>query len=389
MADGASFEHTALEDPARQIRLLKLEPSQDGDNGDTIRLSLTVHGFGPSLQTPPYTALSYTWGPPRPTRQVTLNDKAFSIRENLWLFLRAIHPDSAEGEPLAADTYLWIDQLTIDQSNSAEKSHQVAMMGDIYSRAATVLVWLGPAGADSLHAEAFINARSPQRSALAITTTTPEMRRGAARLLHRPYWTRLWVIQELALARKLAFRCGAWTFPFNDLTRLTGLEGASDWVVSCYGAITVARAQRPLHEVILNFHNPNGRDDEGKLFLQCENRLDKIYGLVGLVVPAQRLVVDYAAPAEAVVTQIASIVVKALVEEGEEGTVAGGVPKTVDQSFETAKKVVMASCRALGVSWPSGLDLRRDLENREWEKKPLVDKIQRQLQGAYGWLRGP
>ncbi len=39
----------------------------------------------------------------------------------------------------------WIDAICIDQSSIAEKSMQVPLMSDIYTRAHTVFVWLGDA----------------------------------------------------------------------------------------------------------------------------------------------------------------------------------------------------------------------------------------------------
>jgi hypothetical protein len=39
--------------------------------------------------------------------------------------------------------YLWIDALCIDQTNSTERASQVLLMGDIYSSAKRVIVWLG------------------------------------------------------------------------------------------------------------------------------------------------------------------------------------------------------------------------------------------------------
>ncbi len=39
--------------------------------------------------------------------------------------------------------YLWVDSLSINQADSVERSAQVRMMGDIYSSAQTVAVWLG------------------------------------------------------------------------------------------------------------------------------------------------------------------------------------------------------------------------------------------------------
>jgi hypothetical protein len=39
---------------------------------------------------------------------------------------------------------MWIDAICIHQASDAEKSHQVALMGEIYARAKLVVIWLGP-----------------------------------------------------------------------------------------------------------------------------------------------------------------------------------------------------------------------------------------------------
>jgi hypothetical protein len=38
---------------------------------------------------------------------------------------------------------LWIDSICIDQSSTEERNHQVALMGDVYSMASEVIIWLG------------------------------------------------------------------------------------------------------------------------------------------------------------------------------------------------------------------------------------------------------
>lgn len=38
----------------------------------------------------------------------------------------------------------WIDALCVDQDNVSERSHQVNVMGQIYTAACQVLIWLGP-----------------------------------------------------------------------------------------------------------------------------------------------------------------------------------------------------------------------------------------------------
>jgi hypothetical protein len=39
---------------------------------------------------------------------------------------------------------LWIDALCINQDDVNERTQQVRMMGDVYSSAEQVIIWLGP-----------------------------------------------------------------------------------------------------------------------------------------------------------------------------------------------------------------------------------------------------
>jgi hypothetical protein len=48
------------------------------------------------------------------------------VRENLWQFL--FHMDNWH-----EDYYLWIDALSIDQENTAEKNHRVQLMWEIHA----------------------------------------------------------------------------------------------------------------------------------------------------------------------------------------------------------------------------------------------------------------
>jgi hypothetical protein len=83
-----------------------------------------------------YTALSYTWGQAIADHTIELNGTPFLIRRNLWNFLLQARISRCEG-------YLWIDALCIDQARVGERNHQVGLMGNIYSNAEKVIVWLG------------------------------------------------------------------------------------------------------------------------------------------------------------------------------------------------------------------------------------------------------
>jgi hypothetical protein len=58
------------------------------------------------------------------------------VTKNLYLaLLRLRHPET--------ERTLWVDALCINQVDLDEKRHQIALMADIYTKASTVIMWLG------------------------------------------------------------------------------------------------------------------------------------------------------------------------------------------------------------------------------------------------------
>jgi hypothetical protein len=99
-----------------------------------------------------FTALSYTWGEPIFSQKLILNDVAYPITENLYLFLRRCLQRTEIRR-------LWIDAVCINQHDDAEKSMQVANMLSIYRKASAVRVWLGEAGASTSLALAYLEQK--------------------------------------------------------------------------------------------------------------------------------------------------------------------------------------------------------------------------------------
>ncbi|KAH8761004.1 heterokaryon incompatibility protein-domain-containing protein [Diaporthe sp. PMI_573] len=93
---------------------------------------------------PPYSALSYVWGDPKPTRQIYLGDYLIDVHETLWEFLDETQTSQE------AETWFWTDFLCLDQSDKTEMGEQVQRMGDIYSGAEETLAWLGREGSPSV-----------------------------------------------------------------------------------------------------------------------------------------------------------------------------------------------------------------------------------------------
>ncbi|KAF5720992.1 het-6OR heterokaryon incompatibility (het-6OR allele) [Fusarium mundagurra] len=159
---------------------------------------------------PKYEALSYVWGFSVQNRQMKCNDQTFMITDSLDTALRRLR--------LVGDSRcLWVDQICIDQTSLEERSEQVSIMRDIYSGATLVNAWLGPADAEKTSAVGMI------------ISTLAKMRPGEFReqqyfpeneylqelglparespawgalnsMLSGPYFSRVWILQELALA---------------------------------------------------------------------------------------------------------------------------------------------------------------------------------------------
>ncbi|TPX17989.1 uncharacterized protein E0L32_011936 [Thyridium curvatum] len=120
-----AFHYDPLPEPKNYIRLLELLPSNDG----VISCRLTQWLVS---EAPLYCAISYTWGDTLDTTRIHVNGQEVIVRKNCEYALR-----QAQGQ--RGDRYLWVDSICINQTDDDEKGHQVAMMGDIFSRATSGL----------------------------------------------------------------------------------------------------------------------------------------------------------------------------------------------------------------------------------------------------------
>lgn len=129
------FSHRPLVD-TRSIRLLRVHGSsscQSPIECDIIHTSLDY-----SLEEVCYEAISYCWADQTPTQIVYVEGQDALATKNCEAALRRFRPKKENKM-----RFLWIDSLCIDQKNWAERSRQVILMGEIYSKAEQVLVWLG------------------------------------------------------------------------------------------------------------------------------------------------------------------------------------------------------------------------------------------------------
>lgn len=199
-----------------EIRLLHL------DAYDTV--SQPLHGcLRPTRlsQRPDYVALSYTWADQNGDR--TLCDNIFlgsawtpfAITSNCAAALRRLRSRGAT-------RLIWIDAICIDQTNTGERSHQVSMMRDIYSRAESVAIYLGGTKGQDVDTPAgrLMQRLSDERfragKAVSDNWGGGFDYHGITDLFGQPYWSRIWVIQEVLLARKAEIILGSASIPLHE-----------------------------------------------------------------------------------------------------------------------------------------------------------------------------
>ncbi|KAK2796827.1 hypothetical protein FQN50_009428, partial [Emmonsiellopsis sp. PD_5] len=136
-------------------------------------------------------------------------------------------------------TWMWIDQICINQNDLEERAVQVSLMDQVYQKAQYTMVWLGEA---DLYTELAI------RTVLKIDTAPKELhdtsitpygaddkeiyeREGIpyispdewialASLFLRPYFRRLWVVQENVLSGTILGYCGHHEIPWRSFCRV-------------------------------------------------------------------------------------------------------------------------------------------------------------------------
>jgi hypothetical protein len=233
-AEMQEFTYTPL-GSTQSTRLIKILP------GEAIS-SMKCHIFEINLHDIPvagYSALSYCWGSASKTEPITLNHYPFFVTENLYAALQVLRESHSTN-------LFWIDAICINQSDLEERSAQVQNMKRIYEQASMVVIWLGAGSAETRVAMCFIEkiwdfwnslaaAHGNDKTVLldisvkeastlfdsweGVIDFTPLD--GLALLLRRPWFERVWIVQEA-------------TTPDNDSVVLCGNA------VVCWDALITA-----------------------------------------------------------------------------------------------------------------------------------------------------
>ncbi|KAJ8068274.1 hypothetical protein OCU04_003841 [Sclerotinia nivalis] len=236
--DSPPFVYSSLDKDRQEIRLIKLCTPPKTPEPAFIECCMKVVSLDDNIE---YCALSYVWGDPTPTNMLIIkgDDGSYSlgITTNLSEALKSL-----QASPYGTDTYFWIDAICINQKDDIEKSWQVARMKAIFGQAICVAAWLGVSTKED---EIFFPAALTYSEFLVgiwhrdIQALEPEKlneyvysRKRQFAELHRDdgideklfssvarksWFRRIWILQELFVARRIMFVCGSILCPLERL----------------------------------------------------------------------------------------------------------------------------------------------------------------------------
>ena len=320
------FIYTSL--PIGHIRLLGLSSSSQNDTGTDLEGSVLSYRLAtfPIEDCPSYEAISYCWGIEAASELCWLNDRdgtngVLQITPHLKSGLR-------NAFDVLKSQWLWVDAICITQSDEVEKAEQVAQMGQLFANAKRVIIWLGDDYEDServmrtmplLSSQAVLEVLSAQNcidfealSKMGVPPVEDVLWISLFDLLHRPWFERLWIVQEAVLAREAVFLCGTQTTSWNEMREICAAMRDGDLIRELGVRSALWRAERPKFRTFRALDVIESVDDikmlrpkrpwVAALVLLAMIRkqksnepLDYVYGILGLLPDScrARVFVDY------------------------------------------------------------------------------------------------
>ncbi|KAK0508151.1 hypothetical protein JMJ35_009235 [Cladonia borealis] len=189
---------------------------------------------------PRYYALSYVWGLAWVDDGLEVNGTMTHCTASLNQVLRQYRSLIANIQGNDEDIPLWVDAICINQQDLKERSAQVQLMKKIYQQAEGVIAWIGPEYQLGLRCLKILATEISSRPTSSISLSwlrdlkvdfcgahyeqdSPNSGSGnffwdaVNQFLNSPYWARIWILQEMTLAKKLYFICGSHTIQDEEI----------------------------------------------------------------------------------------------------------------------------------------------------------------------------
>ncbi|KAF2095818.1 HET-domain-containing protein [Rhizodiscina lignyota] len=310
------------------VRLVQILPGSDWEPLEVV--------FDVSTLDVEYETLSYCWGDVSAKSPITCNGKRLYVTKNLKSALRDLRrPHSPR--------VLWIDAISINQEDLQEREEQVNIMGKIYRSGVRTVVWLGDGfvgdekafmmlrrmvetvGSKLTDGTLNINALLWQGDHTVvdeqIVLPTDDENAALWKMLRFPWFERVWVIQEVALAKKVLVTCGGQEMDWEDFFIGTISSFVVGYHVGGNGTSTVFLTLSKLNSARLGAAQDTDESPELELLkLLCSFRVchatdprDKVYALFGLTttpIKELHLAPNYRTPTESLYIDLAKAILR-------------------------------------------------------------------------------
>ncbi|KAF2823236.1 HET-domain-containing protein [Ophiobolus disseminans] len=274
LSETSTYQYKRLNyELGQEIRLIILYP---GEILDDIRCSLVHVNL---LDKPTFEAVSYTWatanGDASLSAQMICHGRRIFITRNCERVLRCLRS-------LAHNRTLWIDAVCINQMDNTERSHQVNLMDTVYSNASLVLAYVG---AENVNIQRLIAQfmRQPANDLDARLVGQADnfhqdysYRDRVTTFLSQPYFDRVWVLQEIALAKVVIMVTGQRTMEWTAETASVLLQLCRSFCIDPPSVLRWPPANGIEKEDILDVLRRSRN-------CSASNPRDKIYAVLGLV----------------------------------------------------------------------------------------------------------
>ncbi|PMD45563.1 hypothetical protein L207DRAFT_578472 [Hyaloscypha variabilis F] len=277
------YEYSPLEHH-ETVRALVLSPATQFD--EPLRVEI-VHVdsrqiWKDSTGDMAFDAVSYAWGR-EPKFICPLlcqgGTSCFLVTPNVDSLLRHIrHPTKHRR--------LWIDSICLNQVDDEEKTSQVARMADIYRQARKIRIWLGDAKGEAVPAIwSFLRTIGGWSSRDFDPSKIEQLLYDFAgkdapghllKFLEREWFTRRWILQEVASGRGRTVQCGPHKMPWDcmvvaleailKLGSLSPRFGQSQIVDGIQNLVSIGNQTPGLLSQLWDFHTAKCSDNRDRIF---------------------------------------------------------------------------------------------------------------------------
>lgn len=302
MDSSTASPYLPIQSNLREIQLVHIQPNADFSAQLVCDLEITT-----IASAPPYKCLSYAWGEPNFTQEILLNNRPWKITWNLEDAMKHIRLENNI-------EVIWIDAISIHQSDLEERAAQVNMMREIYSYCQTDILWLGHA--DPIIEKAIENINHYSDLVESSKIALPGNYQGTLgrdildekckpwnpntigiQLLEgkSSVWRRIWIVQELCNAPKILLLRGHLRLDWEKVERLLELLWHPKDLASCSKLLSIIQQRKLPRSGLDLFPKETSLDHVLKRFRTREatDPRDRMFGLLGLAPAIPGVEVDY------------------------------------------------------------------------------------------------